>query len=790
MGKQNYTNTVVPLQKLPASKKNEEWKEACIDGYIGKASNSVIRGRTENEDLRIKYDLYNGKFDIKDIEYVTDPYKVDEGFPASPMNFNIVRSKIDLLIGEESKRPSNIKVIQSGDMGASKAAEAEMQLLMQSVMSVLMPEGQQPEGEQPQTPEQIQKYMRYSYSDVAETTAHYALRYLKEKLNLPNNFLKGFKDLLIGGKEIHYVGVIGNEPFTERVNPIGFSFDKSPELEFIEQGDWAVRHMKMTPATIYDRLYDVMSESDLNKLLDDYAGTGKNHNTGSTVNYSSIQFKTDIDSGGGSGSVNDSDYVDVYHVTWRSYKKLGFLTYTDEEGEIQEELVDESYKFDDDDRELGNTISWDWYTEIWEGYKVGDDIYLGIQPVQGQSFSMEKPEKNLPYYGGIYSDDNSEYTSLIDIMRPLQYMYIIVWYRLEQALARDKGRILNMDVTQIPKSFGMDLKKWMHYLSAFGVNFINPHEEGYDIPGRAGGASASFNQISSQDLSMSKVIADYIGLLNKIEDMVGELSGVTRQRQGSISSNELVGNVERSVVQSSHITEPLFWKHNQIKKNVYAGLLEAAKAAWADGGRQSLHFVLDDTSRVFLNISKDFAFTDFDVFVSDSSKEDRDLQALKNLAAPAIQSGVASLSDAAQMLTMESVLEIKNKLKELEEKKQQMEQQQAQAEQQAAMQQQQMMAQIQAESNRIKEEDSIRQAETAIEVAMINADIKISTAKGDSSEQIKVQLQKEKQDKELSLKDRQVQETVRSNRNKEELKRKELDLKRTQINKQPKKTSK
>jgi len=54
--------------------------------------------------------------------------------------------------------------------------------------------------------------------------------------------------------------------------------------------------------------------------------------------------------------------------------------------------------------------------------------------------------------------------------------------------------------------------------------------------------------------------------MNKIEDMVSEITGVTKQREGSIQSSELVGNVERSVTQSAHITEAWFWVHDQVKK--------------------------------------------------------------------------------------------------------------------------------------------------------------------------------------------------------------------------------
>ena len=34
----------------------------------------------------------------------------------------------------------------------------------------------------------------------------------------------------------------------------------------------------------------------------------------------------------------------------------------------------------------------------------------------------------------------------------------------------------------------------MHYLSSVGVNFINPYEEGWNIPGREGGKPAQYGQ--------------------------------------------------------------------------------------------------------------------------------------------------------------------------------------------------------------------------------------------------------------------------------------------------------
>ena len=113
---------------------------------------------------------------------------------------------------------------------------------------------------------------------------------------------------------------------------------------------------------------------------------------------------------------------------------------------------------------------------MWEGYRAGSDLYFGIQPLEYQHVSIDNPNsQKLPYTGAIYSNTNSAPRSLVSILKPLQYMYIVLWYRLELAIARDKGKVVNMDITQIPKSMNITPERWMHYLSSVGVNFINPN---------------------------------------------------------------------------------------------------------------------------------------------------------------------------------------------------------------------------------------------------------------------------------------------------------------------------
>lgn len=712
-----------PAQKLPMSKKTQAWKEACVDYVVGAGDSGFGgNGRSRSDEMQTYYDLYNSIYNEKDLKYVTNPFKQDDGFPAMAQDYNIIKPYVDQLLGEETKRPFNFHPQRTSDIAASELQEKAKEMLMDyiqaTIASKLSPE-QAARYEQAlatgeiQTPEAIAKYLQKDYKDIAETEAYHALQFLKRKLNLTHEFYKGWKDALIGGEEIYYIGVINGDPYVERVNPMYFDYEHSLDLEFIDDAAWCRRKMIMSATEIYDRFYDKMSERQLNELLeliDQRPGAGNNPEIRKTsIDYESIKLHK-INSF--TDNPFDIDHIVVYHCCWKSFKKIGFVTLLNPEtGEAEEFQVDEDYKVTGTEQ----SVEWDWIIEVWEGYRIGDDMYIGIQPIEYQHISADNPNsQKLPYTGVVYNNTNSKPRSLVSMMKPLQYMYIVVWYRLELALSRDKGKVAVMDITQIPKSMNIDVNKWMHYLSALGVAFINPYDEGWDIPGREGGKPSQFNQLSSWDLTMSNVIAEYIQLMQKIEDMVAKLTGITPQRQGQIAASELVSNANTAVNMSYHITEPWFWNHNQVKRRVLTMLLNTSKAAWKDNKRY-LNYILDDATRAFVQLSDNFFYEDMDIFVDDSTKNQQYIDQLKQLLQPAMQNG-ASLLDIAEIITLDNMSMIKNRLEEIEQKRMEQMQQQQQAEQQA----QQQMAEQQ---NQFKEEElMLKEAELDLEKYKIDQD--------------------------------------------------------------------
>lgn len=712
-----------PAQKLPMSKKTQAWKEACVDYVVGAGDSGFGgNGRSRSDEMQTYYDLYNSIYNEKDLKYVTNPFKQDDGFPAMAQDYNIIKPYVDQLLGEETKRPFNFHPQRTSDIAASELQEKAKEMLMDyiqaTIASKLSPE-QAARYEQAlatgeiQTPEAIAKYLQKDYKDIAETEAYHALQFLKRKLNLTHEFYKGWKDALIGGEEIYYIGVINGDPYVERVNPMYFDYEHSLDLEFIDDAAWCRRKMIMSATEIYDRFYDKMSERQLNELLeliDQRPGAGNNPEIRKTsMDYESIKLHK-INSF--TDNPFDVDHITVYHCCWKSFKKIGFVTLLNPEtGEAEEFQVDEDYKVTGTEQ----SVEWDWIIEVWEGYRIGDDMYIGIQPIEYQHISADNPNsQKLPYTGVVYNNTNSKPRSLVSMMKPLQYMYIVVWYRLELALSRDKGKVAVMDITQIPKSMNIDVNKWMHYLSALGVAFINPYDEGWDIPGREGGKPSQFNQLSSWDLTMSNVIAEYIQLMQKIEDMVAKLTGITPQRQGQIAPSELVSNTNTAVSMSYHITEPWFWNHNQVKRRVLTMLLNTSKAAWKDSKRY-LNYILDDATRAFVQLSDNFFYEDMDIFVDDSTKNQQYIDQLKQLLQPAMQNG-ASLLDIAEIITLDNMSMIKNRLEEIEQKRMEQMQQQQQAEQQA----QQQMAEQQ---NQLKEEElMLKEAEMDLEKYKVDQD--------------------------------------------------------------------
>lgn len=687
-----------PPQKLPASKKTKKWAEKCVEAGedIAIFRHDGIRQTYHNK--LVNYNLANDLLDTKDLEKVCNPMGLKGAtFPATMQNYPIANPKIDLLVGEERKRRFDWKVrVKNQDAISDKEKEMKDQLfsfIQQAILADAFDE-QQIEKELAE----MQKYHMHTFQDLKERTATHILKYLWSYLDLKEEFAKGFEDALIAGEEIYCADILGGEPVLRKVNPLNLHTVRSGESPWIEDSDIIIEDGYHSPGQVIDMYHDELTQKDVEQIdrgmtaaeSDGMISIGEREH--SWVIDGVIDVESEVNGNRFYGEYWDTEgNIRVTRVLWKSYKKVGRLTYFDpEDGSVQMTIVSEDYKIN---KELGEEVKWFWINEWWEGTRIGKSIYVKLQPRTLQFRSLDNPSKCNPGYTGIaYNINTSRAKSLMDRMKPYQYLYNVFMYRTEMAFAKAKGRIATLDLAQVPDHWDMD--KWMYYAEVNGWAVRDSFKEAKK--GAAQGKLAGQMNVQSDtiNLELGNYIQQHIMMLQFLEQQVGDIAGVSKQRQGQIENRELVGNVERAVSQSSHITEKWFAVHNNVKKKALNLLLDTARLAWRDGNRKKIQYVLDDMSTAMLDMDPvEFASCEYDLFISNSSSDTELLQSLKSLAQAGIQNGSIDFSGIMDIYTTDSISDMRRKIETKEAEMKQMQQQQQQ--QAAQMQQQQLEAQAQ-----------------------------------------------------------------------------------------------
>lgn len=737
-----YTNQIsasMPAQKISTSKKTKKWREQCVEAVAGMSNSRYLNGRTSWARKQVNYDLVNSIMNEDDYKYVLDPYGLGDNRvgnqPAKMRDINLIVNKVNLLKGEEMSRPFNFHVMAMNGEALSYKEEEMKKMLLATAQQILAKESGIPQLQEtdpqtgqpvePQTFEQVEKYAMRSIKDIREQWGADILKYLKHKENLSLKFNEGWEHALIAAEEIYYVGITNGEPKLRVCNPLQCEFDRNPDNPNIEDGDWFREDRWMTPGQILDEYGEYLTNDQIDKLdRGDLMQQGLSNQMFPGFAYSQDDIRKHEYGNYSSRTRSNSTHYLVSEVCWKSMKKIGFVSYEDENGDPQEGIVDDTFKLTPEMEAAGYTLEWRWIPEVWHGTKIAESFFVNIEPMPNQSRSMDNPsEVKLPYVGRVYNCTNSIQTSLVDLLKPHQYLYNVVWYRLEAELAKAKGKKMVMDIAQIPKSEGIDLDKWMYMFDNVGIAFINSFEEGKD---KFQGQVSQFNQFQAIDVSLSQAVGQYIGILSKIEALVDKIIGITPQREGSVSASETATATRMATNNSSYITEPWFYIHNEIKKKVLTQLIETAKFAYPD--KKKLNYILDDVERIFTEIDMEkFSDSDYGVFLTNSTRDNLIFTKLEQLSQMALSADKASFSDIIAMFKAESISELSNLIEESEAKKTQMEQ--AQMEQQKELQQMQIQAQqeekeaermFQARENQLDREARLEEA--AIKVTGFDTD--------------------------------------------------------------------
>lgn len=681
------------LSRAEKEANNFLWYREKIDMYDTKANFLSIGygGVNEYKRMRVNYDLFNNIVDLSDFAYVATPYGSEMGeLPAQMVNRDICSYRVKALIGMEMKRPFGYKIIATNKEASNRKVEEETNRIRQYVIdSIMAPIRQETEAKyqaeikgrelteqemqelqqqieaeiESKTPDKIRQYMRRDHRDPAEVQGQQLLNALIKKLDVRKKFNNGWKHGLISAYEVYWLGIVNGEPAMKVVNPVRFSCDKASDLDYIEQGEWAAAEYRMHPSQVV-QVFD-LTDQEIDTLWRNY-----NHHITQRVHDNLFNFDEYL-------TYEDKNSIRVLHCVFKGLRKIGWLDYIDEDGILQTKfMVDETYKLNKANGDV--KITWEWIPEVYEGYKIGTSIYKEMRPVPGQFKDPDNIYKcNLPYYGAIYDNTNSQPTSVMDRMKVYQYYYNIVMYRLELLLASDKGKKILMNINAVPTDSGIDLKKWQYFFESTPFMWYNPDEEGMN--------QSDVNTIAKTlDLSLASDIQKYIQLADYLEQKCGKSVGITDPVLGQTSVSERVTNNQQNLVQTSHMLEPYFDLHNCIKRNVLQGLLDLAKVAYATSDKKFISYILDDMSQEMLQMDINLLNeSTLGLFMEDSSMSEEIKQTIQQLAHAAMQNQKIELSDVLKVIKQDSIQEAEEALLVSEELRAKREQENAQAQNKA-----------------------------------------------------------------------------------------------------------
>ena len=740
-------NMDFPTQTLPYKSKGTKWRHDCVDWGANKTYFNFAPVRRDAVRMKVNYDLMNGIIHMEDIAAVLNPGDISTAFiPEKIQHYPIINSKLNTLRGEESSRVFDWRVIVTNPNAVSQIEEEKKNLLLQSVMDIAT----NAEIDDMQANKQMQEsmdYLDYTWQDFREIRANELLKHYSKEQNFSQIFNDGFVDAEVVAREIYQCTIIGGEPVLTKLNPMKLRAFGIGYSNHIEDADVLIYEDYWSPGRIIDTYYDELSAKDVKWLSNELPLTGNSTPRGAAGNYNeafpfvNASFVGEdgilVDNNTGLGVIFDdlatlegglgsnllpydiNGNVRVLHVWWKSKRKiLKVKSFDSQTGEEVFDFYPETYVPDEAAGEEAETL---WVNEAWEGTKIGDDIYVGIRPCIVQYNSISNPSKcHFGIIGTIYNINESMPYSLVDMMKPYNYLYDSIHAKLVDLIATNWGKLLELDLALKPKNW--EVEKWMYFARANKVLIRDSFNEG-NKGAATGKLAGGLNNASKGyiDADWGQSIQNYIDLLQWTKDSMSDLVGINRQREGNTYSRETVGGIERAVLQSSYITDWLFKQHDDTKRRVLECFLETAKGALR-GGSKKFQYILSDNSRKIMTIDGDeFAECDYGLVVDNSNDTQKLYSQIETLAQAALQNQLLDFSSILKLYTSASISE---KIKIVDAAQKRMQQQQAEVQQQTqALEQQKIQADLQMKQAEMAQKDTLNQRdnETKIRVAEINS---------------------------------------------------------------------
>ena len=585
-----------PRQNIPDNQKDEAWHKDCVDFFLQQQqTEKYVSNKTKDYE---NYLIASGEFNKDQFKYITDMYGMTA--PARLVNYPLIQNKLDLLAGELITQPLQYTVNVINRNAIRRKTE---ELVAIAAETILKPERRKIEevtktpipdedlGEE--IPKDVESFMKMNFRTNVEKQVSVGLKYLIDRWDIKSIFKRGFYDLEITNKEFYRTYIKNRTPYVERLDPRQMIYDEDGDKESLQDSLYAGVDNWYTVNEIMDRFDLTAKEVD---KLEELAGQKSQWYNDNNANNSYI-------SPDGSNGLR----IRVVDMQWKSIKMMNYKVSPnkfDPESDYLKMLPDD-YK-----PKAGEKIVKRAITEVRQCIKIGHEMVIqyGAKPNQIR-YEENYANTKLDFYGVIRNNFSGTTLSVVDALKNIQLLYNIVMFHIDSALARSGGKAIVYDVSQKPKN--VPLSDVMYHAKNSGLIMINSKQEG--------GQLNTFNQWKDIDFTLSNSVSQMINLKMMLEETADKITGITASRAGINKTSDAVGVNERSVMQSTLITAPLFDIHFKVVSEVLQGLANLMKFCWGEDGY--MVNVFGDMGYEIFNIDKAISYDEYGIFVKNSSKE-------------------------------------------------------------------------------------------------------------------------------------------------------------------------
>ena len=796
-----------PIQFLSAKEKDDDWAAWNID-WLELQGMEFLRLNARK--LLKNYKLAKGIIDKTDYIVADDndyAQMIDvltkEDQSALELKFYpIIPNVVNVLCGEFSKRYNKIQFravddLSYNEMLEQKRIQVEQNLLADAeakLIARMIEMGMDPASEEAQqqlAPEnikslpEIEDFFRKDYRSLVEEWAAHQYNVDEERFKMAELEERGFRDMLITDREFWHFRMLEDDYEVELWNPVLTFYHKSPDSRYISEGNFVGKLDLMTVSDVIDKYGYLMTEEQLHSLqniypaksalyqVNGYQNDGTYYDPSRShewnTNMPGLDYRRFVSNwsndparGGDivSAILSESDDVlnwgqgylmRVCTVYWKTQRKVGHLTKITEEGEIIQEIIDETFKvtekpiydtsvFKNKTKETllqGEHIDWIWINEVWGGVKVGPNlpafwrsnisnninpIYVGVNRTKPGRIPFQFKGSQtlygckLPVEGRVFSDRNTKSTSLVDLMKAYQVGYNMVNNQIADILVDELGTVIMFDQNALPRhSMGEDWGKGNYAKAYVAMKDFQMLPLDTSITNTEN--ATNFNHYQVLNMEQSNRLMGRINLANYFKQQCFDAIGVNPQRLGAPMGQETATGVTQALNQSYAQTEIYINQHSDyLMPRVHQMRTDLAQYYQSRNPSVRLSYITTEAEKVNFTINgTDLLLRDFNIFATTKTNHRAILDQLKQLALTNNTTG-ASIFDLGNIVKADSIAEITDILKGAEQKQMAMREQEMQTQRQ--MQEQALQAKAQEEQMKLQfeaqENDKDRQNEILV----------------------------------------------------------------------------